>query len=385
MHYQSHFNTSVKLIEGFDGSIPLKHYLKKYFGINKKFGSNDRKYITELCYSYFRLGHACRILPVEEKMMTAIFLCNYLSNGFLAHYKPEWNKTIHFSLKEKLAIIDYPFSITDVFPWKDQLSAGIDHEKFCESFLVQPDLFLRIRPGKEASVINKLAMNNIQYRRIDETYIALGNATKIDGVLEINKEVVIQDYSSQKTAAFFPLPARHVPIAAWDCCAGSGGKSILLVDLNKNVKLTVSDIRESILANLKKRFVEAGITKYQSFITDLSTPKATLKTQKFDLIIADVPCSGSGTWSRTPEALYFFKKNEIERFKERQNKILTNIIPCLKNGGHLVYLTCSVFKKENEEVTDLIQSKFHLELVRSEVLRGYDKKGDTMYAASFTV
>jgi 16S rRNA (cytosine967-C5)-methyltransferase len=384
MYYQSYLNTSVELIEEFDCSIPLQHFLKKHFAANKKFGSKDRKYVTDLCYTYFRLGHALKNLPVEEKILTAIFLCNHLSNGFVEHFKPEWNKSISLSLKEKLSIISYPFSITDIFPWKEALSEGIDHEKFCESFLVQPDLFVRIRPGNENSVIIKLSEHNISYTQIDETCISLNNSTKIDQLLNINKEVVVQDYSSQKISDFFPLTTGHSPLTAWDCCAGSGGKSIMLFDLNKNIKLTVSDIRESVLANLKKRFNEAGIKTYHSFTTDLTAVNTQRSTANYDLIVADVPCTGSGTWSRTPEALSFFKEKEIEKFGELQKKIHTNIIPCLKKGGRLVYITCSVFKKENEEVVDFIQSKFNLKLEQMEILKGYDKKADTMFAARFT-
>jgi 16S rRNA (cytosine967-C5)-methyltransferase len=387
MYYHSYFKTSVKLIEEFGGSIPLQHFLKKHFAANKKFGSKDRKCITDLCYTYFRLGHALKNLPVEEKILTAIFLCNDLPNGFIEHFKPEWNKSISLSPEEKLSVIDHQFSITDIFPWKEELSEGIDHEKFCRSFLVQPDLFLRIRPGNENSVISKLSAHNISYRQIDATCIALNNSTKIDQLLNVNKEVVVQDRNSQQVAKFFQPQTTNTKLQtlnAWDCCAGSGGKSIMLFDLNKNINLTVSDIRESILANLKKRFDEAGIKKYQSFITDLTTVNGQRTTANYDLIIADVPCTGSGTWSRTPEALYFFKEKEIERFSELQKKILTNIIPCLKKGGSLVYITCSVFKKENEEAAEFIRSNFNLKMEQMEILKGYNKKADTMFAARFT-
>jgi len=387
MYYHSYLKTAIKLIEEFDGSIPLQHFLKKHFAANKKFGSKDRKHITDLCYTYFRLGHALMNLPVEEKILTTIFLCNQSSNGFIQHFKPEWNKNISLSLKEKLSIINYPCSITDIFPWKEALSEGVDHEKFCESFLVQPDLFLRIRPGNTTSVITKLSESNISYQQIDETCIALDNSTKIDQLLNINREVVVQDYNSQQVARFFQpqtTDSKLQTLTAWDCCAGSGGKSILLFDLNKNIKLTVSDIRESILANLKERFDEAGIKNYQSFITDLTTFNFQRSTANYDLIVADVPCTGSGTWSRTPEALSFFKEKEIERFGELQKKILANIIPCLKKGGRLVYITCSVFKQENEGIVDFIQSNFNLKVEQMEILKGYDKKADTMFGARFT-
>jgi 16S rRNA (cytosine967-C5)-methyltransferase len=388
MYYDSYCKTAVKLIEEFDGSVPLQHFLKKHFAANKKFGSKDRKNITNLCYAYFRLGHSLKQLSVEEKILTGVFLTNQASNDLLDYFKREWNKNIHLPLQQKLSFLNYQFSITDIFPWKKELSEGIDHEKFCGSFLVQPDLFLRIRPGNEKIVKNKLSQNNIEFKEIDNSCIALNNSTKIDGIIDINKEAVVQDYSSQQTADFFQFQtanSKPETLATWDCCAGSGGKSIMLFDLNKNIKLTVSDIRKSILVNLEKRFKEAGIKKYQSFITDLSTENLKLRTQNFDFIVADVPCSGSGTWSRTPESLFFFSEEEMERFNNLQKNIISNVIPHLKKDGKLIYITCSVFKKENEEIVDFIQSTHHLKLEEMSVLKGYDKKADTMFAARFTV
>jgi len=388
MYYDSYCNNAVKLIKEFDGSIPLQHYLKKYFTANKKFGSKDRKNITNLCYAYFRLGHSLKQFSVEEKILVAIFLTNQSSNELLDYFKPEWNKHIHFSLKEKISIINYQFSITDIFPWKKELSEGIDHEKFCESFLIQPYLFLRIRPGNEKTVLAKLSKQNISYKPIDEICIALNNSTKIDQLLNINEEVIVQDYNSQQTINFFQSQTANSKLktlTVWDCCAGSGGKSIMLFDLNKNISITATDIRKSILINLEKRFKEAGISKYKSFVADLSSANRQLSTSSYDLIIADVPCSGSGTWSRTPEALFFFSEREIEKFNKLQKNIMGNVIPRLRKDGKLIYITCSVFKKENEEVVDFIRSTYQLKLKEMQVLKGYDKKADTMFAATFTV
>ena len=64
-----------------------------------------------------------------------------------------------------------------------------------------------------------------------------------------------------------------------------------------------------------------------------------------------------------------------------QKKIVSNLIPHLLPGGYLLYITCSVFSKENEEVIELIKEKFHLELVKMEILEGYNQKADTMFAA----
>jgi 16S rRNA (cytosine967-C5)-methyltransferase len=165
----------------------------------------------------------------------------------------------------------------------------------------------------------------------------------------------------------------------WDCCAGSGGKSILAVDVLKDIDLTVSDIRPSIITNLKRRFEEAAIKNYTAVIADLTNLKSEIPRQKFDLIICDAPCTGSGTWSRTPEQLYFFDKEKIAYYSNLQKKIVTNTIPHLAKDGFFLYITCSVFKKENEEVVEFIQNNSKLQLVKQEVLTGYDKKADTMF------
>jgi 16S rRNA (cytosine967-C5)-methyltransferase len=196
---------------------------------------------------------------------------------------------------------------------------------------------------------------------------------------------VVQDYSSQRVGEFIEMVRRslsvHVPFSVWDCCAASGGKSIMAKDILGEIDLTVTDVRESMLVNLKKRFSSAGIKKYKSFIADLTVPVKGLTDKKFDLILADVPCSGSGTWSRTPEQLYFFDEKKIEEYTALQKKIVSNLMPHLQPAGYLLYITCSVFSKENEEAIAFIKEKFHLEVIKMGILEGHDKKADTMFAA----
>jgi len=362
--------------------MPFASFLKKYFAANKKFGSKDRKQISHLCYCYFRLGKSLPDTSVEERILVGLFLCSTESNEILEQLKPEWNEKIHLTTDKKLLIIKYPLLIKDIFPWKDELSEEIEYEKFCESFLVQPDLFIRLRPGNEQIASQKLQRAGINFKVISDICLALANSSKIENTIEFDKEVVVQDYSSQQTGEIFrslKLQTSNFKLSVWDCCAGSGGKSLLLYDINQNIDLTVSDRRESIIANLKKRFAKAGITNYKSFIADLTASNPELQISNFDLILCDVPCTGSGTWSRTPEQLYYFDKSKIEEYASVQEKIVSNIIPYLQPGGYLLYITCSVFKKENEDVVDYIKQQFNLDLVKMELLKGYDKKADTMF------
>src|SRR5690606_23481303 len=100
--------------------------------------------------------------------------------------------------------------------------------------------------------------------------------------------------------------------------------------------------------NLEERFRHAGIRGYKAFVADLSVGEENYKNIPFkkgsiDLIILDVPCSGSGTWGRSPEYLRFFDEKEIDHYAALQKKILTNSIPYLKKDGIILYSTCSVF------------------------------------------
>lgn len=236
-------------------------------------------------------------------------------------------------------------------------------------------------------VSKKLKDAGLDYSIVAESCISLPNTTKLDLIIDLDREAVVQDLNSQKVLDILKndLPVtNNTNIQLWDCCAASGGKSILAYDnLNGKTKLTVSDIRERILANLKKRFSAAGIKNYNSFTADLSKENYSSNNQQYSIIICDAPCTGSGTWSRTPEQLYYFKEEMIAAYSEKQKKIVSNVMPQLKEGGMFIYITCSVFKKENEEIVQFIKEKFHLELKQMELLKGYDKKADSMFAAVF--
>lgn len=384
MRYHSYLISAKTIIDSYRGDIPFAAFLKKYFNANKKYGGRDRKQITTLCYNFFRLGKALPQLPVEEKIIVAVFICEEKSNDFLDFHKPEWNSLITKPVSEKLKLLG--FTARDVFPFEEELSAGVEVEFFGKAFFVQPDLFLRIRPGNKEAVIKKLQDAGIEFNMPQDDCIVLPNSTKVDNILDIDEEVVVQDLNSQKVLNFLKDPASSIQqtVSAWDCCAASGGKSILAYDiLAGHIELTVSDIRESILSNLKQRFETAGIKNYKSFIADLTETDSRLLTPDSQLILCDAPCTGSGTWSRTPEQLYYFKTKTIAGYAALQQQIVSAVIPHLQTNGIFIYITCSVFKNENEDMVDFIKEKFHLQLLQMELLIGYDKKADSMFTAVF--
>jgi len=392
MKYFSHINTAVQLLQQYNGSVPFGSFIKQFFSQHKKYGSKDRKNISHLCYAFFRLGKAAPQLPMEERILTGLFLSSPGPNELLQHLKPDWNEKTQLPLTEKAQLAG--IALNELFPWKEELSEDVAYEPFCASFLTQPDLFLRLRPGKEAVVKNKLHQAGISFKEINPSCLALPNASKIDTVIETDREAVVQDYSSQRIGELMEFirasttlsagnPAPLTPLRVWDACAASGGKSILINDIFPRIDLTVSDVRKSILVNLEKRFSTAGIKHYNSFIADLSTSPSNIQNSIFDIIITDVPCSGSGTWSRTPEQLYYFEPNQIDRYSTLQKKIVQQAITHLKPGGFLLYCTCSVFKKENEDVVQYIQEQHSLQLLKKELLTGYTQKADTLFGAVF--
>lgn len=382
--YYSHINSAKEIIAAYTGAEPFASHLKKKFAANKKFGSKDRRQIAQLCYCYFRLGKSLQEVSAEEKLLAGLFLCNRSSNDLLQHLKPEWNDVIETDLEKKLELLNRTVDASSIFSFAIELSAGIDAVAFAFSHLQQPDLFLRIRPGRKETILHQLKAADVSFQLQGDAAIVLPNTTKIEELIMLNKDAVVQDHSSQQVGSFLNNLKSEIgnqKWKVWDCCAASGGKSIMAKDLLGDIDLTVSDVRESILRNLKSRFQEAGINSFKSFVADLSTSSFVTAYAAYDLIIADVPCSGSGTWGRAPEHLSFFNRSSIDTYSALQQKICTNSLTKLKPGGYFLYITCSVFAKENEMNVQWLQDELKMNLVKQDLLVGYAKKADTMFAA----
>lgn len=383
--FHSYLQTATTIITSYNCKEPFSSFIKHYFSGHKKFGSNDRKTITHLCYCYFRTGRSLDGLPMQDRMPVALFLCQQTSHPLLDALYPMWDKHVAATPQQKFELLGLKNSYKNIFPFTDSLSCESDREQFEVSHLIQPDLFLRIRPGKKMKVLQNLSRAGILFRELQEDALVLANSSKIDSVVAIDKDAVVQDYSSQRIGSLLNLLAeRKASIkSVWDCCAASGGKSIMAYDQFNGIHLTVSDIRSSILINLDKRFKVAGIHKYHSFVADLSkehTNDSTLILPP-DLIIADVPCSGSGTWGRTPEQLTCFQPVQVDQYALLQKKIVTSAVTSLKAGGYLLYSTCSVFQKENEDVVAHLVNKAGFEVIHMELFKGFAMRADTLFGA----
>lgn len=389
MRYQSYFNSALTIINAYKGGAPLVHHLKQYFAAHKKYGSTDRRTIAHVCYTYYRLGASIKEFDTDKGLQLAIFLCEAKPGNWALLFEPSW-LAAWGSLDQKLDFIKevYPgYNLASIFPFVAHLSSSLDAPAFNRSHLTQPDLFIRIRPKQEAVVMGKLNKAQIAFEKITDSCYRLPSGTKLDEVLLINKEVVIQDYSSQQIGSMYALATAFADSKKriWDCCAASGGKSILAVDTFGQIKLTASDMRASILRNLQTRFAAAGMSGYQSFAVDLTSAHDLSNFAKLaDFIICDAPCTGSGTWGRTPEHLAFFDEASIDNFRQLQQTIISNTLPYVAINGYFLYSTCSVFAAENEGQVKFMETNFpEFELVHQQLFTGYEGKADTMFAALF--
>ena len=126
-----------------------------------------------------------------------------------------------------------------------------------------------------------------------------------------------------------------------DYCAGGGGKALAIADQTR-ASLFAHDALPQRMADLEPRADRAGVA-----IVPLSTDDLTSRAP-FDVVLTDVPCSGSGTWRRDPEAKWRLTPQALEDLVETQAEILSSAADLVASGGRLIYMTCSLFEAENE-------------------------------------
>lgn len=374
------------IVEQYKGDVPLTHFLKAYFKAHPVLGSRDRKIIADAVYSYYRCAlFLDDTLTLWEQVLVSLTLAE---NG-----NPHTLKLLPGALQqlqsadtdnktEALLQMGY-LSAGNIkrLEASSSLSDGITASEWHRSLWQKPRVFFSVTKGKEQKVVALLKKAEIVFREEGNNCFSCNANTAIEKILAPG-DYRVQDFSSQNTAAYFALSPG---CSVWDCCSGAGGKSLLASDSEPSIRLTVSDIRSSILHNLKERFRLYKKTLPEQLLlsaADAAALETTLGNRTFDQIIADVPCTGSGTWARTPEQFYFFDTAQIRAFSERQSQILNNISRYVKPGGHITYITCSVFRDENESVlASFLENNNRYELLQSGILNGISRKADNMFAA----
>lgn len=368
-----------RIITTYEGHPPLAGFLRNYFRAHPKLGSRDRKALSEASFLYYR----CKsFYPDVSSVMDVIangYLLCHSNNAFLG-------KMLKPYLEDKMQNFTEPGITTSI---QSPLSSSLSRKSWLKSMWQQPQLFIRIRK-EQGRTLDLLRQHHIPYKiafiegNKDNDCIMLDNGTAIDKLLP-EEVYTVQDWASQ-ASMYYLMGVTKNPSTVWDVCSGAGGKSILLKDKLPPFSLLASDIRETILHNLKMRFRLYGLHKTRTIVVNSADAKivaATIGAQRFDLVLCDVPCSGSGTWARTPEQFHFFKDEHLKKFEELQYPIVYNASKHLAEGGILAYVTCSIFKQENEDVVARLLHNSNLELVHQQVINGIGQKADCMFIAIF--
>lgn len=171
----------------------------------------------------------------------------------------------------------------------------------------------------------------------------------------------IQDEGSQRIADLVqPKRGEHV----LDFCSGSGGKSLAIgARMDGRGQIYLHDIRSSALVQAKKRFKRSGIQQAQFLLPE--HPQLKKLINQADWVLADVPCSGSGTLRRNPDMKWKIASEMVERLVSQQREIFTQAVSFVRPGGKIVYATCSIFLKENMNQVEYFLKTLPLELAET--------------------
>jgi 16S rRNA (cytosine967-C5)-methyltransferase len=158
--------------------------------------------------------------------------------------------------------------------------------------------------------------------------------------------IAIQDEASQAVAHLVSVAPGNTVL---DLCAAPGGKTLLLsLAAGPQGHVVAADLHANRVRAMAERFERAGVRNIESVALDGSEPLPF--GSRFDRILVDVPCSGTGTLARHPEIRWRLRQEDLTDLHSRQVGLLRNALPALAPGGRLVYSTCSLEPEENEFV-----------------------------------
>ena len=324
-------------------------YLNEYF-LNKlipvELKNLDIKYL--LLNAFYQLSNQSikSFTIVNENVKAAKLINNKFSglvNGVLRNFlrkKPEFEEPFDLRLK-------YSYPEWWVEKLKNQYHQA--YKAILKIGNTRAPIFLRVNVKKITHVdyITLLEKNNIKYELIlDKNYIQINesiNVKNLPGFVE--GLIYIQDPAAQLAINFLDLKN---DLKILDLCAAPGGKATHILE-RFNVLLDCYDINEERLSlirdNLNRLGLEANILNY-------------LKTsQQYDRILIDAPCSGSGVVRRNIDIKIMRREEDIKKFQNQQMQLLEQGWSHLKKNGKLLYITCSIFNDENEDVIRLFLKK----------------------------
>ena len=333
--------------------------LERLFKQNKQLGSRDRKFIAETVYDvvrHYRLLSEITGSPNNYWFMMAVY---FVLRGIEL---PDWPEFKHIDTQQIFKTNDRlkkQFAVYHSYP--EELNRLGEQEMGVENWqreavaMNEPaEVVLRVNTLKaEKQDLKKLlAAENIETNEHPEYPDALLLKKRAnvftwkafqDGLFEI------QDAGSQAIGSFAEVKPGETVI---DACAGAGGKSLHLAAIMKNKGSILSmDVADWKLKELERRAGRASVKIIKTKLIESSQTIGSLK-EKADVLLLDVPCSGSGVFKRNPDAKWKFTMEGFTKTLLLQKQILQDYAVMLKPGGRLIYSTCSIFPSENRKQVD---------------------------------
>jgi 16S rRNA (cytosine967-C5)-methyltransferase len=281
-------------------------------------------------------------------------------------------KEIESELKNNLEYsYNFPLWLID----KIKINNPDKYEEIIKNLNSKSKLSLRINIKKTSldKYCQVLKDNNILYNIKDETIILYKNI-KIENI-PLFKEgfVSIQDINAQKLNKILEFQDNSYVL---DACAAPGGKTCQILE-NNNVKLLAIDIDKTRIKKIEQNLERLDLDA--TVICGDASKTNWWNSHKFDTIIADLPCSATGTIKKNPDIKINRRDTDIKNFVEKQRKIILNLWNILKDDGCLVYITCSIIPEENQDNIKYLLDKLKNAKQIKELKILPDEYGDGFY------
>lgn len=355
---------------------------------NKQFGSRDRRFIAEQVYEFIRNKNqveaklAALQLPIDIPHAILIF---FIQNDYIIR-NPEvigaYDEHQLTIFKEALADFhcdhQTKLSYSDFF-WQTGIQDyGNNWLQIAESLNQPAKLILRTNL-LVTSTEKLLATLRKEFELVDlknDAFAIIGRANITNHKLFKQGHFEVQDYSSQQLALLATPQPNDLVI---DVCAGAGGKALHFASLMQNKgRIVATDYNFHRTKQLELRMRRAKARNIQL----VEFEQLDLYKDKADIVVLDVPCSGSGTIRRKPELKYFIDESMVKHYCTIQQNLLVTKSKLVKSGGKLVYATCSIFKSESEtQVTNFLANNPDFKLKIEKRLLPNTIEGDGFYVA----
>jgi len=224
--------------------------------------------------------------------------------------------------------------------WTETYGLAAAH-KICEHDQNIPQTSLRLRSPDAEKQLSAEGIQTIPGRLVSSArVVTAGDVPKSKAFR--GGQVAIQDEASQLVAALVGIG--HCIL---DCCAAPGGKTLAISDRNPDASITSLELHPHRARLLRK------LTHNDSRIHVVAADAQHIPLKRlYDRVLADVPCSGTGTLGRNPEIKWRLKPEDLTELQRRQIAILRSAMAQVAPGGRLIYSTCSLEKEENEDVVE---------------------------------